>query len=138
MLRERLERLASSGVCGVKDVGKYSEDLRRLAKKTVNDREVELQSKVLRALSDPLRLKILRLLMVREMCECELIVAFGLTQPTASHHLEVLEKAGLVKSRREGKWIFFKLSGPSFVNFVDALASKVEPVHHASARRKRR
>jgi ArsR family transcriptional regulator len=138
VLKERLERLASSGVCGVKDVGKYSEDLRRLAKKTINDREVELQSKVLKALSDPLRLKILRLLSVREMCECELIVAFGLSQPTASHHLEILEEAGLVKSRREGKWIFFKLSNPSTMNFVDALVSKVEPVHRVSVRRKRR
>jgi len=58
------------------------------------------------------------------MCECEVMVAFGLTQPTASHHLEILEKARLVKSRREGKWIFFKLANAKILNLIENLASE--------------
>jgi DNA-binding transcriptional ArsR family regulator len=38
------------------------------------------------------------------------MVALGLTQPTASHHLGILENAGLAKDRKEGKWVFYSLA----------------------------
>lgn len=64
---------------------------------------------MLKALANETRLSILRLLSVREMCVCELTVALGLTQPTASHHLSILQKAGLVNDRKEGKWVFYSI-----------------------------
>jgi ArsR family transcriptional regulator len=42
------------------------------------------------------------------MCECEIIVALGLTQPTASHHLSILERAGIITATKRGKWVFYK------------------------------
>jgi ArsR family transcriptional regulator len=63
-------------------------------------------------LADSTRLKILQLLAKEELCACEVMAALGLTQPTTSHHLGIMERAGVVASRREGKWVFFRLSSP--------------------------
>ena len=65
-----------------------------------------------KALADETRLKILRLLAKREMCVCEVMAALDLTQPTASHHLRILEHTGLVKDRKDGKWVFYSLADP--------------------------
>ncbi len=74
----------------------------------IDERTIERQSKIFKALADPLRLKVLKLLGVREMCVCEIMAAFNLTQPTASHHLNILEGCGLVKTRKDGKWVFYR------------------------------
>jgi ArsR family transcriptional regulator len=65
-----------------------------------------------KALADETRLKVLRLLARRELCVCEVMAALDLTQPTASHHLGILENAGLVKGRKDGKWVFYSLADP--------------------------
>ena len=91
----------------------YSEELRRVAEKVASKDKIDKQSKFFKALADNTRLRILRLLCVREMCVCEIMVALGLTQPTASHHLGILENVGLVKDRKEGKWVFYNLFDPN-------------------------
>ena len=58
----------------------------------------------------------MNLLQTREMCVCEVLVALELTQPTASHHLGILENEGLVKKRKEGKWVLYSVSDPEFVS----------------------
>ena len=63
------------------------------------------------ALSDDIRLKIVRLLISHsELCVCQLQELFGISQPNISFHLRVLKKAGLVKSRKEGKWSYYSLN----------------------------
>ena len=62
-----------------------------------------------KALGDESRLSILRLLQKREMCVCEIMIALEMTQPTASHHLGILERAGLVRERRDGRWVFYSI-----------------------------
>ena len=109
-MKDRLKRLISSSLCPAEDPSKYIAELRELADKVVDKKLIKRQSQLFKALSDPLRLKILKLLTLREMCVCEIMAAFNLTQPTASHHLEILERVALVESRREGKWIFFKIA----------------------------
>jgi ArsR family transcriptional regulator len=76
---------------------------------TSNEKTVKSTATLFKALSDPNRLKLLGLLTVREMCVCELTVALGITQATASHHIAILERAGLVEKRKEGKWTFYQL-----------------------------
>lgn len=73
----------------------------------------------LRALADPTRLRILGLLQKKGCCSCEQVdaraaglcvcdleEALGLTQPTITHHLQVLREAGLVECRRLGPWLY--------------------------------
>lgn len=120
----RLARLICSGLCPKADAEKYSEELKELAEKAADVEEAKKRSKIFKALGDATRLRILKLLSLREMCVCELMIALGLTQPTASHHLKVLENTGLVKSRKEGKWIFYRISNPKLVKMMDELSQK--------------
>ncbi len=66
--------------------------------------------KLAKALSDPNRVKIIKMLQQRTMCVCELRVALGISQPAVSKHLKVLENAGLVNSHKEGPWTNYMLS----------------------------
>ena len=64
-----------------------------------------------KALSDETRLQMIALLLEHdELCVCEFIGALGLTQSKASRHLRYLYHAGLVKDRREGLWMHYRLS----------------------------
>lgn len=65
---------------------------------------------VMKALSDPGRLKVLKMLEAREMCACEIISLLGLAQPTVSRHLKVLADAGLVTGRKVGSWVHYRLA----------------------------
>jgi len=109
---KRLQRLTESGTCSCESATEYSDELKELAEKNLSLENSEAISKVFKALSDPIRLRILGLLSSREMCVCEVMVALGLTQPTASHHLRILENVALVKDRKEGKWVFYSLKDP--------------------------
>jgi len=64
-----------------------------------------------KALSDETRLRILNLLLERELCVCELMDALQMPQPRISHQLRILKDAGLILDRREGKWIIYALEG---------------------------
>jgi ArsR family transcriptional regulator len=66
--------------------------------------------KVMKALSDPSRVTILKLLEQRSLCVCEIQAALGLAQPTVSKHLKVLEEAGLVTFFKEGLWVNYRLT----------------------------
>ncbi len=104
---QRLQRLIESNVCQGDSLTDYKEELKTLARQTADEKETRDLSRVFKALSDPKRLKILRLLDVREMCVCELMVALDMTQPNLSHHIKILEREGFVEKRKEGKWTFF-------------------------------
>lgn len=64
---------------------------------------------VAKALSDPNRVKILKILQNRTMCVCELQDVLGIAQPTVSKHLKQLEEAGLVASTKEGLWVNYRI-----------------------------
>lgn len=66
--------------------------------------------KVMKALSDPNRVKILKLLQHRTLCVCELQAALGISQPNASKHVKVLEDAGFVNTFKEGLWVNCRLA----------------------------
>ena len=66
--------------------------------------------KVMKALSDPNRVKIIKLLQQNTMCVCELRAALNISQPSVSKHLKILEEAGLVDYYKDGLWANYYLS----------------------------
>jgi len=63
---------------------------------------------IFQALSDQTRQKILKLLSKRKMCVSEICKNFEITQPSISHHLDILKKAGLVVYHKKGKEVFYQ------------------------------
>lgn len=77
--------------------------------------------KVMKALSDPNRVKMIKMLQRRVMCVCELQAALGLAQSTASKHLKVLEEAGLITFSKEGLWVNYRLADGARNPYVASL-----------------
>ncbi len=65
--------------------------------------------KIFKALSDETRLRIIKLLEHGELCVCDIVAAFDMSQPKVSFHLAALKSAGLVKDRKEGKWMHYRI-----------------------------
>jgi ArsR family transcriptional regulator len=67
-------------------------------------------TKVMKALSDPNRVKIVKMLHHKALCVCELQAALKISQPAVSKHLKILEEAGLVNFKKDGLWVNYYLS----------------------------
>ncbi len=78
-------------------------------------------AKMLKAMSDPKRLRIVDMLSCGELCACEILEAFHITQPTLSHDMRVLSEAGIVQDRREGKNIYYTLNRENLADMHDTL-----------------
>ncbi|MEW6571681.1 MAG: metalloregulator ArsR/SmtB family transcription factor [Nitrospirota bacterium] len=70
---------------------------------------VENLIEIFKTLSDETRLRILKLLQSGELCVCDIVAALGTIQPKVSFHLSVLKDAKLIKDRRQGKWIHYRI-----------------------------
>lgn len=81
--------------------------------------------RVMKALSDPSRVKIVKLLQVKELCVCELKEVLGLAQSTVSKHMKILEDAGLVEKERQGAWIIYSLADGSESVYAETMLSKL-------------
>jgi len=69
----------------------------------------ETNAKILKALSDPSRLKIIDMLSCGEKCACDILESFEFTQPTLSHHMKVLMDSDLVNCRKDGLWSYYSI-----------------------------
>lgn len=69
--------------------------------------------KVMKALSDSNRVKLLKMLQHKSMCVCEMQTALQVSQPTVSKHLKLLEEAGLVRFEKDGLWVNYYLTDGS-------------------------
>jgi len=67
-------------------------------------------AKIIKALSDSSRLKIIDILSCGERCACDIQEYFDFTQPTLSHHMKVLMDCGIVEYRKEGLWSYYSLN----------------------------
>ena len=76
---------------------------------TLTEEDAVIQARLLKALADPTRLRILSLLSRHEgeVCVFEIVESFTLEQPTISHHLRILRDAGLVDCRKKGLWAYY-------------------------------
>jgi ArsR family transcriptional regulator, arsenate/arsenite/antimonite-responsive transcriptional repressor len=74
--------------------------------------KAEALAAMFRVLGDPSRLQLLSLIASQpsgEVCACELVEVLGLSQPTVSHHLKVMYRAGLLTKERRGTWIYYRV-----------------------------
>lgn len=74
-------------------------------------------AKILKALADPKRLRIVDMLSCGELCACKILEEFHITQPTLSHDMKVLITAGIVNVRPEGKWMNYSLNKENLCAF---------------------
>jgi ArsR family transcriptional regulator len=115
---KRLERLLCSDLRPTDNLEEYTAELKRFAGDVADEELIDRKSRLLKAIANETRLKMLRLLSKREMCVCELTVALDLTQPTASHHLNILENIRLIKYRKEGKWVFYSVDNTKLIQHL--------------------
>lgn len=78
-------------------------------------------SKILKALADPKRLRIVDMLSCGELCACKILEEFHITQPTLSHDMKVLGNTGIVNARRDGKWMYYSLNQANLQQFYQQL-----------------
>jgi DNA-binding transcriptional ArsR family regulator len=67
--------------------------------------------KITKALADENRVRMLLALRKGELCVCQITELFGLAPSTVSKHLSILYQAGLAESRKDGRWIYYRLPG---------------------------
>lgn len=74
---------------------------------------------IFKALSDETRLRILSLMKDGEICVCDIAETLKMTQPNISFHLSMLKEAGLIKDRKNGRWIHYSLAeSDMFIRFL--------------------
>ena len=81
--------------------------------------------KVMKALSDPNRVKIIKILQHKMMCVCELQAALSIAQPTVSKHLKILEEAGLVYYKKDGLWVNYFLADGTHSPYAASLLGNI-------------
>ncbi|MFZ5997200.1 MAG: ArsR/SmtB family transcription factor [Nitrospirota bacterium] len=69
-----------------------------------------------KALSDDTRLRILKLLEHGELCVCDIVASLDMIQPKISFHLKILKEAGLIRDRKQGKWIHYSIDDSDMFN----------------------
>lgn len=72
--------------------------------------QIESMERLFQALGDATRLRIMGLLLTGEVCVCDIHDSLKISQPKASRHLAYLRRAGLVAARRQGLWMYYRLS----------------------------
>lgn len=82
----------------------------------------------LKALADPVRLRILSLIAAQpesEACVCHLTEPIGLSQPTMTHHLQILHGAGILDRDKRGAWVYYRIVPDRLEEIRSALATRV-------------
>ncbi len=79
-----------------------------------------------KSLADETRQKILQMLLEDELCVSDIVDAFAISQPTISHHLNILKRSNLVITRREGKRTFYSVNRDNVVECCGMLMSKFD------------
>jgi ArsR family transcriptional regulator len=81
---------------------------------------------LLKALADPTRLKLLKLILAEELCVCEVQALLQISQPAVSQHIAKLKTAGLVSERRAGMWTYYRGNAERLQGALRAFADFLE------------
>jgi ArsR family transcriptional regulator len=97
-----------------------------LSVQPLSQTQAEQIAPLLKALADPVRLRLMSLVASRpgsEACVCDLNEDFDLSQPTISHHLKVLHDAGLLDREKRGVWVYYHARTPALANLGALIGS---------------
>jgi len=100
----------------------------------LSGKDVDQHADRLKALSNPVRLRMVDLIYEGggEICVCEFMEEFDLSQPTISHHLKVLRDAGLIRSRKNGTYVYHRVNEGAFTGLA-ALMDRLSTVREEEA-----
>lgn len=90
--------------------------------------DAERLATALKVLADPARLRLVSLIAAQpaaEACVCDLTEPLGLSQPTVSHHLKLLQDSGILTREQRGRWAYYRLVPEPLRLLSEALAAKV-------------
>ena len=95
-----------------------------LLRDPISEEQADQVTPLLKALADPVRLRLLSLVASRadgEACVCDLNDAFDLSQPTISHHLKLLHEVGLLDRDKRGVWVYYAINRPAMAAVTNLL-----------------
>lgn len=95
--------------------------------KTDNEQTIDHAVEALRCLSDRNRLRILTALTRAETCVGDLIAELGIPQPLASYHLGKLRRLGLIRARRDARWVYYSLDPDAWAAFTADVLNLLQP-----------
>jgi ArsR family transcriptional regulator len=79
---------------------------------------------LLKALADPIRLRLMSMIAAAdEICVCDLLGPFDVSQPTISHHLKVLHEAGLLEREKRGVWVYYRAQPAALTGLATLIGS---------------
>lgn len=90
------------------------------------DKQYEKYAFILKSLGDATRLKAVNMLSKGELCACELLEEFNITQPTLSYHMKMLIKSKLVNARKEGSWMHYSINNEVKKDLIDFLSGIIK------------
>ena len=117
-----VQRLIELNICQPSDIKQAEADAGKLSAPDFSAK-LRRAEKLVGAIGDSNRMKILLLLSKREMCVCELESALGLPQPTVSHHLGLLEQADLLRRSKKGRFVFYEVLNSPVLDLLKNLTS---------------
>lgn len=80
----------------------------------------------MKALGDPIRWSVVRLLSHGERCVCDIESEIGIAQSRLSYHLGILREAGIISDRRSGRWIYYSLNPGALEEAIDMLRTETD------------
>ena len=117
-----VQRLIELNICQPSDIKQAEAEAEKLSTPDFSAK-LRRAEKLVGAIGDSNRMKILLLLSKREMCVCELESALGLPQPTVSHHLGLLEQADLLRRSKKGRFVFYEVRDSPVLDLLKNLTS---------------
>ncbi len=117
-----VQRLIELNICQPSDIKRAEAEAERLSTPEFSAK-LRRAEKLVGAIGDSNRMKILLLLSKGEMCVCELESALGLPQPTVSHHLGLLEQADLLRRNKKGRFVFYEIQNSPALDLLRNLTS---------------
>lgn len=90
--------------------GHHKDDILEAKKNILDEKTYKKLSVFYKAFGDITRLKVMSLLLEKELCVCDIAIAMDMSQPAISHQIRVLKDANIIKGRRDGKMIYYSLN----------------------------